>query len=126
MERPMTRAEKPEIASIHDNPLEFYPSVIACLVRFKAVKCVKREIAAAGIKLGDVTNAQIQLLAQAYAEGHRDELIRVACDMVRTGAELQRLAEQEARRRAKAKPKPKDITPAQRQITHWNDIQIDG
>jgi hypothetical protein len=113
-------------SSIHDEPLRWYPGVIATLVRFKAVKCVKREIAAAGIKLHDVTSAQIQWLAQAYAEGHRNELIRVACDMVRTGAELQRLAEQEAKRRAKAKPKPKDVTPAQKLITHWNEIQIDG
>jgi hypothetical protein len=65
---------------------------------------VKREIAAAGFKLHDVTAAQIQWLAEAYVEGHRNELIRVACDMVRTGAGLQELAEKEARRRAKAKP----------------------
>jgi hypothetical protein len=105
-------------SSIHDNPLEHYPGVIATLVRFKAVKCVKREVAAAGIRLHDVSSAQIQWLAEAYVEGHRDELIRVACDMVRTGAELQRLAEREAKRRAKAKPKPKDVTPARHLITH--------
>ena len=89
--------------SIHDYPLEHYPSLIATLVRYKAIKCVKREMAAKGVKLHQLTACQLQLLAEAYFESHRAELIRVATDIVRTAASLQSLAEKDARRRAKAR-----------------------
>jgi len=71
--------------------------------RQRAIKIVKAELAAQGIKLWDVTSAQIQLLAQAYVQSHREEMIRVAIDTVRIADGLRQLAEQEAKRRAKAR-----------------------
>jgi hypothetical protein len=89
--------------SMHDAPLANYPGVIATLVRYKAIKIVKRELQAKGVRIWDVTQRDIVLMAEAYFEANRAELIRVAIDTVRTGADLQRLAESEARRRAKAR-----------------------
>src|SRR6516164_6178631 len=102
----MTRVEKPQeiaMSDIHDNPLLNYPHVIVTLMRQRAIKIVKQELAAKGIKLWDVTSAQIQLLAAAYVQAHREEMIKVACDTVRIADGLRELAEQEARRRAKAR-----------------------
>ena len=107
----MTRVEKPQeiaMSDIHDNPLLNYPHVIVTLMRQRAIKIVKQELAAQGIKLWDVTSAQIQLLAQAYVQSHREEMIRVACDTVRIAHGLRELAEQEARRRAKARARDCD------------------
>ena len=103
-QREMTRAKPPEIAmaNIHENPLLNYPHVIVTLMRQRAIKIVKQRLAAEGVRIWDVTSAQIQLLAQAYVAEHREEMIRVACDTVRIADGLRELAEQEARRRAKA------------------------
>ena len=102
----MTSAKPPEIATttdIHDNPLLNYPHVICSLMKQRAIKIVKAELAAKGVRIWDVTSAQLQLLAQAYVQSHREEMIRVACDTVRIADGLRQLAEQEAKRRAKAK-----------------------
>jgi hypothetical protein len=88
---------------IHDLPLLNYPHVIVTLMRQRAIKIVKRQLAAQGIGLHQVTSAQIQLLAQAYVQSHREEMIRVACDTVRIADGLRELAEQEAKRRARAR-----------------------
>jgi hypothetical protein len=93
---------------IHDLPLLNYPHVIVTLMRQRALKMVRAEIAAKGLRLGDFTSAQIQMLASAYTHAHRDELIRIACDTVRIADGLSELAEAEARRRAKARPKGRD------------------
>ena len=60
------------------------------------------------MRIWDVTSAQIQLLAVAYVQAHRDEMIRVACDTVRIADGLRELAEQEARRRAKERGRDDD------------------
>jgi hypothetical protein len=115
----MTRVEKPQeiaMSDIHDNPLLNYPHVIVTLMRQRAIKIVKQELAAQGIKLWDVTSAQIQLLAQAYVQSHREEMIRVACDTVRIAHGLRELAEQEARRRAKARARDCDVARSGRAI----------
>jgi hypothetical protein len=107
----MTRVEKPQeiaMADIHDNPLLNYPHVIVTLMKQRAIKIVKQELAAQGIKLWDVTSAQIQLLAAAYVQAHRDEMIKVACDTVRIADGLRELAEAEAKRRAKARGRDYD------------------
>jgi len=98
MEQRMSRIEKPQeiaMSDIHENPLLNYPHVIVTLMRQRAIKMVKRELAA---QIWDVTSAQIKLLAQAYVSSHRDELIKVACDTVRIADGLRELAEQEAKR----------------------------
>jgi hypothetical protein len=103
--------------SIHDAPLTNYPSLIATLIRQRTIKIVKRELAAKGVRIWDVTSCDLVRLAEAYFESaHRAELIRVAIDTVRTGADLQALAEREARQRERARKKaqavlcPKQIT----------------
>ena len=101
----MTSVKPPEIAmsDIHENPLLNYPHVIVTLMRQRAIKIVKAELVAKGVQIWDVTSAQILLLAQAYVAEHREEMIRVACDTVRIADGLRQVAEQEARRRAKAR-----------------------
>jgi hypothetical protein len=101
--------KSPEIAmsNIHDDPLLHYPHVIVTLMRQRAIKIVKRELAAQAIPIWNVTSAQIQLLAQAYVAEHREEMIRVAIDTVRIADGLRELAEAEAKRRAKARAAPK-------------------
>ena len=89
--------------SIHDDPLANYPSLIRTLVRQRTLKFVKRELKARGVELHQVPSAYIRALAQAYFESHRAELIRVACDTVRTADRLRQMAESEAQRRAKAR-----------------------
>jgi hypothetical protein len=84
-------------------PLANYPGVIATLIRQRTIKIVKRELAAKGVRIWDVTSCELARLAEAYFESHRAELIRVAIDTIRTAASLQQLAESEARRRAKAR-----------------------
>jgi hypothetical protein len=103
--RSMTSVKPPEIAmsDIHENPLLNYPHVIVTLMRQRAIKIVKAELVAKGVQIWDVTSAQILLLAQAYVAEHREEMIRVACDTVRIADGLRQVAEQEARRRAKAR-----------------------
>jgi len=88
--------------SIHDAPLTNYPSLIATPVRQRTIKIIKRELKAPGVELGQVPSCYIRALAAAYFESHRAELIRVACDTVRTAERLRQLAESEARRREKA------------------------
>jgi hypothetical protein len=74
-----------------------------CEARIKRVlKIVKRELKAQGVELEQVPTVYIRALAQAYVEGHRAEVIRVACDTVVTADRLRRLAENEAEGRAKA------------------------
>jgi hypothetical protein len=114
----MTRDEDKETASIHDDPLRWYPNVIRTLIRQRTLKIAKQQLAAKGIKLWDVTSAQLQLLAEAYFFAHREECIRVACDVVRIADGLRELAEAEARRRAKAALRAKDVTPARHLITY--------
>ena len=81
--------------SIHDQPLVNYPHLIVTLIRQGAIKIIKKELAAKGIRLHQVTACELQLLAEA------NELIMVAIDTIRTAADLQSLAEREARQRAK-------------------------
>jgi hypothetical protein len=70
------------MTTIHDAPLTNYPRLIATLIRQRTLKIVKREPQAQGVELEQVPSAYIRALAQAYVEGHRAELIRVAYDTV--------------------------------------------
>ena len=88
--------------SIHDAPLINYPRLIATLVRQRTIKIIKRELQARGVELGQLAPYQVRMLAEAYFESHRAELIRVACDTVLTADRLRQMAENEAQRRAKA------------------------
>jgi hypothetical protein len=89
--------------SIHDAPLTNYPRLIATLVRQRTIKIIKRELLEKGIALGQLAPYQVKMLAEAYFESHRNELIRVACDTVLTADRLRQMAESEAQRRAKAR-----------------------
>ena len=88
--------------SIHDAPLANYPRLIATLVRQRTIKIIKRELQEKGIALGQLAPYQVRMLAEAYFESHRAELIRVACNTVLTADRLRQMAESEAQRRAQA------------------------
>jgi hypothetical protein len=88
--------------SIRDAPLTNYPHLIATLVRQRTIKIIKRELQAQGVELGQVPSVYLRMLAQAYFESHRVELMRVASDTVLSADRLRQMAENEAQRRAKA------------------------
>jgi hypothetical protein len=108
---------------IHDEPLRWYPGVIACLIRQRTLKIVKKELQAKGVGIRDVTQADLVRLAEAYFLAHSAECVRVAIDTIRVADDLRKLAEAEAKRRAK---QPKDVTPPRYRITLSKEVQIDG
>jgi hypothetical protein len=113
-----------EMMMIHDEPLRWYPGVIATLIKQRTLKIVKKELAAKGVRIGDMTHRDLVLRAEAYFLAHSAECVRVAIDTIRIADGLRQLAEAaEAKRRAK---QPKDITPPRYRITHSKEVQIDG
>jgi hypothetical protein len=76
-------------------------AVLCTLARQKAVKAIKRQLQARGIRLNDVTARDIHIWADAYLEVHRQELIEQAMEMVSSSRELRKLYEREQRQRAK-------------------------
>jgi hypothetical protein len=76
-------------------------AVLCTLARQKAVKAVKHQLQARGIRLNDVAARDIHIWADAYLEVHRQELIEQAMEMVSSGRELRKLYEREHRQRVK-------------------------
>jgi hypothetical protein len=111
-----------EMMMIHDEPLRWYPGVIATLIKQRTLKIVKQELAAKGKRIGDMSHRDLVLLAEAYFLAHSAECVRVAIDTIRVADGLRKLAEAEGKRRAK---QPKDITPPRHWITQ-GEVQIDG
>jgi hypothetical protein len=59
----------------------------------------------AGVRLQWLAHAEITGQAMAYLEAHRDEMIAKAIETIRRSPKLQKLCEQERRRRVRNDPK---------------------
>jgi hypothetical protein len=69
------------------------------VARQKAIKAVKRQMQAAGLKTSHVEMRIITAAANAYLQDHRDELLEEAAEMIVRVPGLLKLYEQEERRR---------------------------
>jgi hypothetical protein len=61
-----------------------YRSAVLVLAHQKAIKAVKAQFRAQGIWLGNVSNRTINMMADAWFEAHRDELITKAKNVIVT------------------------------------------
>ena len=75
------------------------PGCTAILAKHYAKKAVLPDYKAAGVRLQWLSRAEIDRKAMAYLEEHRDEMIAKAIDTIRHSPQLQKLCEQERRRR---------------------------
>ena len=98
----MRRLTDTEIATIHTNPLRYYPHMIHTLAFQRAIRIIKKQLAADGVKIWSVAARDIRLRAHDYLQAHRAELFAVTIEWVRADAEFRKLGESEARRRAKS------------------------
>ena len=92
-------------------------AVLCTLARQKAIKAIKRQLQARGIRITDVTARDIHIWADAYLAAHRQELIEQAIEMVSSSQELRKLYEREQRQlranlsnNAQKENEPKSIT----------------
>jgi hypothetical protein len=54
---------------IHDDPLGNYPGVIATLIRQRTLKIVKQQLAAKGVWIGHVTQADLVRFGRSLLHG---------------------------------------------------------
>jgi len=101
----MTRDKNTEkLHEIHSEPLRAYPHIIHTLSFHAAVKLIKLQLKARGEKLVEYSLKDLTILADAYFEAHREELIAATIVKVRSAPDLRSLAEKEARRRGRMWP----------------------
>jgi hypothetical protein len=98
----MKRLTDTEIATIHANPMRYYPHMIHTLAFQRAIRIIKKQLAAQGERIWDFTARDIKLRADDYLQAHRAELTAWVIEWVRGDPGFQKLGESEARRRAKA------------------------
>jgi hypothetical protein len=73
--------------------------VIAALAHRRAIKAVKHQIKAKGLRLADFAYRAIVAQAEEYLIEHRTQLIEEAAEMVRGCAELRKMYKREQRER---------------------------
>jgi hypothetical protein len=69
------------------------------MVRFLAVKAVKRQMIAAGLKPSHIEMRRIVAEANSYFEAHREELLTDASEFIARVPSLRAMSEKEASRR---------------------------
>ncbi len=72
-------------------------AVIATLARQAAIKAVKRQLQAQGIKLTNMSHREIVILAEEYLAQHRQTLLAHAWELVCSAPTLRVLYDQEQR-----------------------------
>jgi hypothetical protein len=77
------------------------PATTMCFARYLARKAVKAQLQAAGYKVSYVEARIIAVQANAYLDQHRDALLAEAAMTIDRSPELRKMAEKEARQRAK-------------------------
>jgi hypothetical protein len=92
----------------HDDPMGNYGHLIRTLAFHEAVKIVKHQIAARGDKLHEWSRKEIHIEADAYFDDNRAFLMCDTLLKVRREPSLLKLAEAEAKRRTRQRPKPMD------------------
>jgi hypothetical protein len=73
-------------------------TVLHTLARQKAIKAIKQELQAKGLRLSYISVRDIRAFADAYLAEHRTELIEQAMETVRLVPQLRTLYEREQRR----------------------------
>jgi hypothetical protein len=91
---------------IENDLLRCAPHVIHTLSFHAAMKIVKWQIAARGLKLREFSAKDLQILAGEYLTLHKAELIAATIARVRAEPEFLKLALSEAKRRGRYWPKP--------------------
>ena len=71
------------------------------LAKHYARKAVIENYRQAGVRLQWLSHAEISRQTMAYLEAHREAMITKAIETIRRSPKLQKIAEQERRRRAK-------------------------
>ena len=66
------------------------------------MKAVKQRMQDQGLKPVHVKHAVLLIVADAYLDLHRDELLEEAAERIAAWPDLRKMAEQEAKRRVKA------------------------
>jgi len=106
-------------------------TVITTLARYRAMRTVKRQLQARGLKLRNFTAAALRVQANEYLAEHRAALLAEATEMVRDCAELRKLYDREQRERQRwlernltvmhtaRMPDPKGIFAAQMSRPKW-------
>jgi hypothetical protein len=77
------------------------PTATMCHARYLARKAVKQQMQAAGLKVSHIEARIIHAQANAYLDQHRDALLAEATMAIDGSPELRKMAEKEARQRAK-------------------------
>jgi hypothetical protein len=94
------------IRDMNHDPLTEYPHLLHTLAFHAAVKIVKHQIAARGDKLREFSRKEIHIEAEAYFEANRECLMVETFLKIQREPSLLRLAEGEAKRRARDRVKP--------------------
>ena len=71
--------------------------------RLAAMKAVKQRMKDAGLKPVHVKHDVLLIVAEAYLDLHRDQLLEEAAEFIARSPELRKLAEAEAKRRRRPK-----------------------
>jgi hypothetical protein len=98
----MRRLTDTEIATINADPMRYYPHMIHTLAFQRAIRIIKKQLAANGERIWDFTARDIKLRANDFLQAHRAELFAATIEVVRTDRELLKLGESVARRRLKS------------------------
>jgi hypothetical protein len=88
----------PVVASAWPRPI----TTLYGIARYVARKAVKAEMKAAGHMTADIELRIITAAADAYLEEHLDELLAEAAERIAAWPDFRKMAEAEAKRRAKA------------------------
>ncbi len=73
-------------------------AVLCTLARQAAIKAIKRQLQAQGLRLAQFSARDIHIRADAYFEAHRQMLIAEAMETVQRSPQLRTLYEREQRR----------------------------
>jgi hypothetical protein len=96
------------LRDMNHDPREEYPHLLHTLAFHSAVKITKQRIAARGDKLREWSRMEIHKEAEEYFEANRECLMIESFLKIQKAPSLLRLAEQEAKRRARDRIKPMD------------------
>jgi hypothetical protein len=92
-------ASVPTICPIIASPWPRPITTIIGIARLAAIKAIKQQYRAQGLRPVHIKHAVIVAAANAYLDRHWDELLDEAADRIASWPPLRQLAEQEARRR---------------------------
>jgi len=96
------------VRDMNHDPLTEYPHLLHTLAYHSAAKIIKEQLRARGERLHKYALKDIHFLADAYFEANRELLMVETLLKIQREPSLLRLAEAEAKRHARERPKPMD------------------